>query len=310
MDSLYNSNNELIIKPKNDVIFKKLFIENEDLLQDLVASIMGVPYDSIKELTILNNEMTAENISSKRCTLDLRLSVNGDPFSIEIHLTDDNYFIDRSVFYWVKLFITPLKSGQDYTLLRKTVSVNIVDYTMFENYDDPHTVIRMKNSNDDSVFYDKFQMHFFELTKLKGGINKSDRCDMWMKFINARNKEDIDMITASNDSAMNKAVFKIREMSDDEKVIEEAFQREMYLHDIASIKKRAADEARAEAEAAVLKAKEEVEKAKVDAEKKAHEKDISNIKRMLDSNKFSHEEIAEYLNVPLELVKETSVNMR
>jgi len=118
------------------------------------------------------------------------------------------------------------------------------------------------------------------------------------------------MITASNDSAMNKAVFKIREMSDDEKVIEEAFQREMYLHDIASIKKRAADEARAEAEAAVLKAKEEVEKAKVDAEKKAHEKDISNIKRMLDRNKLSHEEIAEDLNVPLELVKETSVNMR
>ena len=131
MDSLYNSNNELIIKPKNDVIFKKLFIENEDLLQDLVASIMGVPYDSIKELTVLNNEMPVENANAKRCTLDLRLSVNGDPFSIEIHLTDDNYFIDRSVFYWVKLSITPLKSGQVYTLLRKTVSVNIVDYTMY-----------------------------------------------------------------------------------------------------------------------------------------------------------------------------------
>ena len=74
------------------------------------------------------------------------------------------------------------------------------------------------------------------------------------------------MITASDDSAMNKAVFKIREMSDDERVIEEAFQREMYLHDIASIKKRAADEARAEAEAAVLKAEEETRKAKADAE--------------------------------------------
>jgi len=141
-------------------------------------------------------------------------------------------------------------------------------------------------------------MHFFELTKLKGGINKSDRCDMWMKYINARNKEDIDMITASNDSAMKKAVFKIREMSDDEKVIEEAFQREMYLHDIASIKKRAADEARAEAEATVLKAEEEakkakadaeeakeaVKKAKADAEMKAHENDINNIRRMLNSN--------------------------
>lgn len=249
MNSLYNSNNELIIKPANDVIFKKLFIENEDLLQDLVASIMGIPYDSINELTILNNEMPIEHAGSKRCSLDLRLRVNGEPFSIEIHLKNDNFFTDRSVFYWVKLFVSPLKSGEDYTELRKTVSVNIINFKMFRNYSDTHTVIQMKNNNDNSVFYDKFEIHFFELPKLSGDIDPSDRCDMWMKFINAQNKEDFDMITASDDEILKKAVFKIHEMSDDEKIVEEAFQREMFLHDIASIKKKAHDSGIAEGEA-------------------------------------------------------------
>ena len=43
-------------------------------------------------------------------------------------------------------------------------------------------------------------------------------------------------------------------------------------------------------------------------EMKAHENDINNIRRLLNRNKLSHEEIAEDLNVPLELVKETALN--
>ena len=41
---------------------------------------------------------------------------------------------------------------------------------------------------------------------------------------------------------------------------------------------------------------------------KAHENTINNIRRMINSNKLSHKEIAEFLNVPLELVKETALS--
>ena len=46
-----------VVSAKLDIIFKKFFIENPDMLHSIVASMLDIPYESISEINITNPEM-------------------------------------------------------------------------------------------------------------------------------------------------------------------------------------------------------------------------------------------------------------
>ena len=64
-----------IVKAKLDIIFKRIFAvkENEDLLHDFLASLLEIPYDSIKEIVVQNSEVLPETLSGKFSRLDLKM---------------------------------------------------------------------------------------------------------------------------------------------------------------------------------------------------------------------------------------------
>ena len=62
-----------VVSAKLDVIFKKLFTENSDLLHSFVASMLDIPPESIKEITISNPELPPETVASKFSRLDVYL---------------------------------------------------------------------------------------------------------------------------------------------------------------------------------------------------------------------------------------------
>lgn len=43
-----------VISAKLDIIFKKIFTENEDMLHSFVASMLEIPQERIKEIKITN----------------------------------------------------------------------------------------------------------------------------------------------------------------------------------------------------------------------------------------------------------------
>ena len=65
-----------VVSAKLDVIFKKLFTENEDMLHSFVASMLDIPPESITEIKISNPELTPETVASKFSRLDLSLKVD------------------------------------------------------------------------------------------------------------------------------------------------------------------------------------------------------------------------------------------
>lgn len=56
-----------IISAKIDVVFKNMFSrkENEDLLKDLVASLLNIPKESIQNIEVLNAEVYPRNCGRK-----------------------------------------------------------------------------------------------------------------------------------------------------------------------------------------------------------------------------------------------------
>ncbi len=232
-----------VVSAKLDVIFKKLFTENKDLLHSFVSSMLDIPPESIKEIIISNPELPPETIASKFSRLDLSLNVDDKLVNVEIQVKIDNDYRDRTLFYWAKLYTSELKSGEDYGTLKQTITINIINFNMFEG-DDYHTEIAAMIKGKDEVFSDKFSMHFFELKKISK--NPKTSREQWLRFINADSEEDFEMVEATSMPAIQKAVRVIYDMSEDTRIREIARLREKALHDEASMMRQATEKGIAE----------------------------------------------------------------
>jgi hypothetical protein len=68
---------ELKYKFTNDILFKLLFVQHQDLLKRLVSELLSISLDSIGEFIVTNPEMPPEVMGEKFCRLDINMTVNG-----------------------------------------------------------------------------------------------------------------------------------------------------------------------------------------------------------------------------------------
>lgn len=64
-----------VVSAKLDIIFKKIFTENQDLLQAFLADILDIPSENIQDIIIVKQELTPETTDGKFSRLDLNLKV-------------------------------------------------------------------------------------------------------------------------------------------------------------------------------------------------------------------------------------------
>ena len=238
-----------VVSAKVDVIFKKLFAENMDLLHDFLASMLDIPPEKITEIVVSNPELPPETVASKFSRLDLSLKVDNRLINVEIQVKNDTDYRDRTLFYWAKLYTSELKSGEDYGNLKQTITINIINFNMFDG-DDYHTEVAAMIKGKNEIFSDKFSMHFFELKKISK--KPTSNREQWLQFINADSEEDFEMVEATSTPIIQKAVRVIYDMSEDTKIRELARLREKALHDEASALKHAKDEGKSEGVAMVV----------------------------------------------------------
>ena len=239
-----------IVKPKTDVVFKRIFTDknNVDLLQDLLSAILDIPSNSIKNIEVKNGELPPEAIGNKFGRLDISLEFENTLVNIEMQVNKQSDFSDRVLFYWAKLYTSSLKAGDDYGQIQSSISINIVDFNMFE-CKEFHSAFTMMEKKRYEVLSDKCQIHFLELNKL--AEEPKTKLEIWLKLIDAESEEELDML-ANMESSMientpiQKAIMVVKELSADEKLKELARLREKALHDEASALKTAKEEGRTE----------------------------------------------------------------
>lgn len=241
-----------VVSVKLDIIFKKFFTENKDMLHEFVAAMLDIPKERISQIIITNPEMPPDSLVGKFSRLDLSLRVDDKLVNVEIQMKNEPDFRDRTLFYWAKLYASELRSGEEYGNLKQTITINIINFNMFSG-DDFHTEIAAMIKGTDEVFSDKFSIHFFELKKVSRKPNPNNRRELWLQFINAESREEFDMIGRTNDVVMQKAVNVILDMSEQTRIREMARLREKTLHDEVSALGNARREGQAEGEAIGLK---------------------------------------------------------
>ena len=56
---------------KTDTLFKMLFVKHKDLLKKLVAALLGIKVENIRQFVVRNEGMPPEVLGDKFCRLDI-----------------------------------------------------------------------------------------------------------------------------------------------------------------------------------------------------------------------------------------------
>jgi len=202
------------LNPKVDFAFKKLFgsEENKDLLISFINSIL--PEDKqIKGVELKNPYNIANYKKGKMTILDIKaVDEKGTWYDIEMQMAEQGYYDKRALYYWSKVYTEQIDSGKYFETLRKTISINILDFNYLDE-EDFHNSYGIYNRKSSKELSDIFDMHFIELEKFdKSYKDIKTTLDRWIAFLNRAYEIDKDNIPA--ELAVDKEVSKAIETLD------------------------------------------------------------------------------------------------
>lgn len=190
---------DFLMKPKIDFAFKEIMM-NEQARIGFLSAMLGLDPEDIRETKILNTNLRKEHEDDKQGILDVRILLNDDTeIDIEIQLSPLSIWADRSLFYMAKMFTEQIHAGEDYSALKKCVSISILDFKLFEEEPEFYSCFHIREDTRHTLYTDKMEFHVLELPKLPEEL-KEDASDilLWAKFINAERREEFDMLASRN----------------------------------------------------------------------------------------------------------------
>ena len=211
-----------LLDPKMDFVFKNIFGSEKHpniLISFLNATLK--PKDLITEVEIKNTDLNKGYIEDKFSRLDVKATTSNDEIiNIEIQLKNEYNMIKRSLYYWSKLYSEQLNEGEDYSLLKRTICINILNFKYLKTRMF-HSVYRMKEIHTNEELSDIEEIHFIEITKLEDGLDEKDMLVAWIEFLKNPESEKVRSLEMSVDE-IREAKDELIKMSNDDT------QRELY----------------------------------------------------------------------------------
>ena len=217
------------LDPKNDFLFKKIFSSggNEDLLIDLLNSILNPPEKQrITQVEIANPIKERDFADDKLAIMDIvARASDGRLFTIEIQVANEPEMQKRALYYWSNIFVSQARSGMEYEELKKTISINIMDYRLWSQTKKYHTVFQPLEETEGFLLTDAAEIRFIELPKMhrkwKAGGFKGSRDPLvkWFLLLMAAEDEQIAEeleVIAMTDGIIKKAVSEWDRLSQDQ----------------------------------------------------------------------------------------------
>ncbi|MFQ9999646.1 MAG: Rpn family recombination-promoting nuclease/putative transposase [Intestinibacter bartlettii] len=211
-----------LLDPKMDFVFKNIFGSEKHpniLISFLNATLK--PKDLITEVEIKNTDLNKGYIEDKFSRLDVKATTSNDEIiNIEIQLKNEYNMIKRSLYYWSKLYSEQLNEGEDYSLLKRTICINILNFKYLKTRMF-HSVYRMKEIHTNEELSDIQEIHFIEIPKLEDGSDEKDMLVAWIEFLKNPESEKVRSLEMSVDE-IREAKDELIKMSNDDT------QRELY----------------------------------------------------------------------------------
>ena len=223
-----------LLNPKIDFVFKKIFgsEEHPEILISFLNAVLK-PKKPIVSVEIKNSDLEKEYIEDKFSRLDVKaLTSNKEIINIEIQLKNEYNMIQRSLYYWSKLYEEQLSEGDRYDKLSRTVCINILDFKYLKN-DRFHNGYRLKEIETNEELTNLQEIYFIEIPKLKRFESTEEIVDLlegWVEFLRDPESEVIRKLEMSN-KEIREAKDELYRLSRNSKERELYYLREKSLRD-------------------------------------------------------------------------------
>ena len=226
-----------LMSPKVDFVFKRIFGNPEmpEILISFLNAVLGyTDNDRIISVIILNPNIEKKSIDDKYSILDVRAKADDNTIiDIEIQIANNNDMVKRTVYYLSKLIEEQIFEGDDYTKLKKSITINIVNFIVVQNKR-VHNTFMFKEIDTHEVLTNVAQIHFLELPKLRTeGIVPNVLLRDWLLFIENPEDREVSMI-AEQIPEIKKAINQLNVLSHDKEERYLYEQRQKSLHEKVS----------------------------------------------------------------------------
>ncbi len=178
---------ERFINPYTDFGFKKLFGTemNKDLLISFLNALLDIGKNRITDVQYLNSDNLGAGQDDRRSVFDVYCKTkDGSRFIVEMQKAEQTYFKDRSVYYATTPIRDQAKKGKWDYHLENVYTVGILNFVFPDNEypaDSYRHEIKLKDVEDNHIFYDKLTFVYLEMPK----FNKTEdelvtMFDKWM----------------------------------------------------------------------------------------------------------------------------------
>ncbi|PFE01029.1 ATPase [Bacillus sp. AFS023182] len=240
--------NQKLVNLRIDFAFKQLFGTNgsEDIL---IAFLNAMLQDSLESpiisLQLEDPHLHREHEEDKLSILDISATLDtGTKVNVEIQLNNNHDMIKRSLYYSGKLFTFQLQKGMPYSSLHKTITINLLNFAMFPEYEEFHTTGILWNKQQQKILSDDIEVHIVEIPKLmqqwrNEQVNPwEDSFVRWLLLLPANEDEHLTQtledIAMNQDPILQKAMNKWERMSQDSSFRQAYEAREKVLMDEAA----------------------------------------------------------------------------
>lgn len=228
-----------LLNPQIDFVFKKIFgsEKNKPILINFLNAVIK-SLNPIQEVEIRNNDIDKDYIESKFSRLDIKATTNNkEHINIEIQVKNEYNMIQRTLYYWSKMYSEQIQNRENYNKLERTVCINILNFKYLDN-EKYHNAYRLKEITTNEELTDLQEIHFIELPKFNEignkeeveDIEKMDALERWLEFLIEPESNTVRQLELS-DEAIKQAKTELYRLSMDSKERERYNMREKAIYD-------------------------------------------------------------------------------
>lgn len=221
---------ETLLDPKNDFVFKKLFIGSLPLLSDLINAIRRSE-EPIEVVEILNPCIEPDELLGKYIVLDvLARDAAGHFYNIEMQVRRRPDWSARSVYYIARALADQLKSGESYNALKPVIGIHLLDFELFDDEQQALWCFELRDRTQPAVCVGReLQLNILELAKADRLGVQAGELAAWVTYFKHWREETA--MKQTSYPPVQEALAHLKALSGDAEARRLAFVRERALRD-------------------------------------------------------------------------------
>ena len=223
----------------NDVFFKALLgsEERKTLTLNFINAILNREgSNAFTSITFSDKEIVPPRIDGKLSFLDVLVKMDdGTRVHVEVQVLMDEYMVNRSLYYWGRIYSRELDKGDLYADLRPVITINLLDFNQFLQYDTYVNTHHIMNDDTHDILTNHLEMHFIKLKKIHiSDIKKLKRSERWIAYFSPNFTDQERRALAMSDTAIREAMDYEKQFATNNELKLAYWEHERTMRDIAS----------------------------------------------------------------------------